>query len=434
MAIPALFRNSLVYMLGNVANGLVPFLLLPVLTRYLTPTELGMVVSYQLLFSICVALSTLSLQGAVSVEYFKRGSEQVSSFVAACMAIVLVAGIAVVIGIGALSLSPWLDFLSLAPGWLVWCAASAALSGGASLLLVLWQSSEKPVPYVIFQFGQTIANASLSLALVVGLGAGADGRLAGLALPVTIFGLGAVAWLFLSRRAHGPVTHSDIRVALRFGMPLLPHALAAIFIAQGDRMILALQAGLGEAGIYAVAMQLLLPFIMVADAINRAFAPWIYRKLKEDRQVDVASGQLLLAFTYLAGAFVYLALVAFGIGIFLGENYHRASDFFYFIFPGAVSTALYYVVVNPIFFAGRTELLTAVTLTSTIVYLGIGWAAAGLLGGRGLAMTYSLVTIGQTLAVFAVSQRVHHLPFVEGARNLREHMVRLVSRWVRPSA
>jgi O-antigen/teichoic acid export membrane protein len=426
LALPAIFRNSLVYMLGNVANGLVPFLLLPILTRYLPPAELGMVVNYQLLFSICAAFSTLSLQGAVAVEFFKRGNSGTTEFLAACLMIMLVAGLIMTSGLFAINTA--FEMLSLAPAWLLWCALSAMVSGGASLLLAIWQSSDRPVPYVIFQVGQTLFNAALSLALVVGVGLGADGRLVGLALPVTLFGAGAVVWLLVSGRARGPVIQQDVRLALRFGLPLLPHALASIFVAQGDRLVLTLQAGLAEAGIYAVAMQLLLPFIMVADAINRAVAPWIYRKLTQNLDDHVAAAQMALSITYLAGGAAYLLLAHFGIGLFLGDRYLGAMDYFYILLPGTLSAAVYYAVVNPIFYAGRTELLTAVTLTSTILYLALGWWAAGMWGGRGLAVSYAAINILQTLAVFGVAQHVRPLSFAGGARSFAAGIVRVGSR------
>ena len=42
-----LLRNSTIYLTSNILNALVPFLLLPVLTRYLTPDEYGQIAMFQ---------------------------------------------------------------------------------------------------------------------------------------------------------------------------------------------------------------------------------------------------------------------------------------------------------------------------------------------------------------------------------------------------
>jgi O-antigen/teichoic acid export membrane protein len=415
----------MIYLLGNISNGIVPFLLLPVLTRYLTPAELGMVVSYQLLFSLCAALSTLNLNGAVSVEYFKGGTDRLGAFVASCLAIMLVGGLLVTSAVVMLASS--LAVFELSRSWLFWCAISAALSGSSAIVLVIWQSAERPLPYIVFQFGQTFLNALMSVALVVYVGSGADGRLVGLAVPIILFGLASLFWLLVSEQGRGPISSEQLRKALRFGLPLLPHTLAAIGIAQGDRLILAWRIGLDEAGIYAVSMQLMLPLVMLADAINRAFAPWLFRQLNLGHNVDVAMGQYALIAIYICGAAAYLCVLYVGIEYFLGSGYKAAIDLVYYILPGTVGVCIYYAVVNPIFYAGRTELLTGVTVTGAFVYLVAGWFAAGQWGGQGLAVVYSIVCLFQSAAIFLLAQRVHRLPLAEGWQQLGGRLSQLLS-------
>ena len=64
-----LLRSGAIYGLANVMAAGVPFLLLPVLTRALSPAEYGEVVSFFMLVSVSAALAGLSLHGAVGVRW-----------------------------------------------------------------------------------------------------------------------------------------------------------------------------------------------------------------------------------------------------------------------------------------------------------------------------------------------------------------------------
>ncbi|UNK38233.1 oligosaccharide flippase family protein [Shinella sp. H4-D48] len=421
-----LFQNSLLYLIGNIMNGLVPFLLLPILTRYLSPAELGLVVNFQLLFAVLVAFTSLNLHGSISVEYFKGHSAAFPSYVAACLVILIAAG---TIAISLLQiLAPYLDFLELSKEWIFWCAVSAIASGGSSILLVLWQAAERPLPYIAFQFAQVVANAVISVLLVVTFEAGADGRIIGLTAPVTLFGVLAVGWLILSGRAAGRVGWEDVSRALRFGLPLLPHAVAGIALAQGDRFIIGQRLGYHDAGVYSVAMQLMLPLIMVADAINRALSPWIFRRLKQRFHSHVAAVQLSFVFLCIGGSCLYVAVLSLSFDYLLGDAFHDALMYVYLLLPGAVAASVYFAVVNPLFYAGRTELLAAVTFSGALVYALAGWSIAGVYGGLGLAAVYSLVSIGQTLAVFLLSQKINKVPMAAGWKILRMNFIDLMRR------
>ena len=59
-----------IYTLANIANNAIPFLLLPVLTRVLTPEEFGIVAIFTTLVTAFGAFTGLSAHGAVNVRLF----------------------------------------------------------------------------------------------------------------------------------------------------------------------------------------------------------------------------------------------------------------------------------------------------------------------------------------------------------------------------
>jgi len=66
----SLFKASGIYTLSSIINAAIPFLLLPLLTRYLSPEEYGIVSMYALLLSITSVFTGLSVHGAINRAYF----------------------------------------------------------------------------------------------------------------------------------------------------------------------------------------------------------------------------------------------------------------------------------------------------------------------------------------------------------------------------
>ena len=67
-----LLRSSAIYGVANALSAGVPFLLLPILTRALAPSEYGVVVSFFLVVSLSTSLAGLNVHSAVSVKWFDR--------------------------------------------------------------------------------------------------------------------------------------------------------------------------------------------------------------------------------------------------------------------------------------------------------------------------------------------------------------------------
>ena len=67
-----LFRNAGIYTVGHIMNAAIPFLLMPVLTRYLSPEDYGITAMLAVLMGIYTPFVGLNMHGFVSVAYFKQ--------------------------------------------------------------------------------------------------------------------------------------------------------------------------------------------------------------------------------------------------------------------------------------------------------------------------------------------------------------------------
>lgn len=85
--------------------------------------------------------------------------------------------------------------------------------------------------------------------------------------------------------------------ALSFNIPLLAHYLSETLLNQTDRIMINAYLGTSEAGIYSVAYSAASLFTIFSSALNTAFVPWTYQKLKaKDYKAIEKVGYIVLGF------------------------------------------------------------------------------------------------------------------------------------------
>lgn len=84
-----LIRSASIYTLTNVINKAIPFLLLPILTRYLTPEDYGIVSMFGVLVSLVTPFTGLSIHGAIARMYYEIDSVDIKAYITNCLLILL---------------------------------------------------------------------------------------------------------------------------------------------------------------------------------------------------------------------------------------------------------------------------------------------------------------------------------------------------------
>ena len=65
-----------IYLFSNILNAVVPFILLPILTRYLTPEEYGEVAIFQTLLGLLGAFVGMTFVGAANRKFYDSNLEK----------------------------------------------------------------------------------------------------------------------------------------------------------------------------------------------------------------------------------------------------------------------------------------------------------------------------------------------------------------------
>ncbi|HEX6590867.1 MAG TPA: oligosaccharide flippase family protein [Moraxellaceae bacterium] len=412
-----LASSSATYLLANLLSAAVPFLLLPILTRHMTPAEYGEVALFQSLVAGLGAFVGLSVQGAANRKYYDCPDDpaEIRDFISACLQILL--------GTSALAALLLLVFrvpvaaaLGLDAQWFGGAILVSLSTFLAGLRLGQWQVRQQAQRYAVFQVAQAAAAFVTAIIAVVLLQEGVAGRLQALIATAVIFA--GLALLSLRREGLlGLRWRPDLlREALAFGLPLVPHIAGIFLLGMADRFLIGRELGAGPVGIYMVAAQVAMVLALLADAINKAYVPWLFERLKRD---DAAEKHDIVrkSWQYFAVALLLAAAMALLgpclLPVLAGPGYAAAGALIGWLALGQAFGGMYLMVTNYVFFSKRTGGLSLVTIGSGAVNILLILVLIPPLGLAGVAIAYAFSMGLRFLLTWRLAQHCHPMPWWE---------------------
>tara|TARA_R110002051_G_scaffold116772_1_gene190332 strand:+ start:21019 stop:22200 length:1182 start_codon:yes stop_codon:yes gene_type:complete len=390
-------------------------MLLPILTRYLEPSEYGEVAVFQVWVSLISAICGLSVHGAASRKFYDYDDpdSQMAPFIGSCLLILILSSL--VLFFFVFSVADWFsEVIGLSKVWLLVGLPFAFFSFLIQLRLGQWQVRKQPLKYGGFQISRSVLEMLLSLLLVVGLGLGVLGRLGGLSATVFVFGVLAVFLLYRDGLLSWSWRPDLMKEALSFGVPLIPHMIGGFLLLTIDRAVIGYKLGLESAGFYMVAAQLAMVLGILLDSVNKAFIPWLFERLKRDSD---AEKRAVVKFTYAYGAFLlFCVVVAQVIGdkvlvIVAGEAYEQSGPLVVWLVLAQALKGMYFMVTNYIFYAKRTSVIAKITILSGLVNLGLLYFMIDQFGIVGAAWAACISMFLQFAMTWKAAQALQPMPW-----------------------
>lgn len=412
-----LFSGSAIYLLSNVLSAAMPFVLLPILTRYLSPEEYGQVAMFQTLIAALAAFIGVNVHGAAIRKYYDEDITEkgLREYIGACLMILLVSSMVVfwVLFFFKGSLAQW---LGLEERWVLWAVVVSVAGFVINLRLGQWQARRAVLQYGALQVSSSLANMLLSLLLVIVLLKGVEGRISAQLWVFLFFAIVSLCLLLKDGLLALSWRPDLLSEAFRFGVPLIPHVAGLFLLNAVDRVVINAELGLEKAGIYMVAVQLAAVMGVFFDAINKAYVPWLFERL--GRNVLVEKQQIVL-WTYRYFLVVLVAAVlAFVFGRFFvvliaGEQYAEAGSVVGWLALGQAFHGMYLMVTNYIFYSKKTGLLSVSTISTGILNIGLLVVLVDMFGLVGAGMAYAISLALRFLFTWRVAQIRHPMPWFD---------------------
>jgi len=418
----SLLKNSSIYTITNVLNSSIPFLLIPVLTRYLAPDEYGVANMFVVLYSFYAPFVGLSVHGLVQVKYFKRESVDLPVFIANAIYLLIVSSVCCFI-ITFLFSHKISTIAGFPENWLYVVIVFSFLQFIYMTVLRLIQSQQKPFHYGIYQISITIINFTLSLVFVVLWRMGWEGRVMGQFLAMVISAVYAIYFLLKNNLLRLKYNKVYFIEALKYGLPLIPHSFGAIVISMADRFFIVKYCGMAANGIYSLGFQISLVIMYLQDAFNNAFVPYLMSNLKRN-SFEIKRKIVRYTYLYFIGILVITVLFYYAVSIFfpyfVGDKYNDSLPFVIWISLGFAFNGMYKMVVNYIFFEEKTKYLAYITFTTAILNIVLDYLLISnpSIGMKGAAYANCLSWFVCFVLTWIVSNKVYKMPWFSAFKRI----------------
>ena len=408
-------KNSSIYVFSSIASAAIPFILLPILTRYLTPAEYGQIAMFTIFTSALAAIIGLSVHGAANRRYFDESvnTTELARFNGNCLFILLVS---TSIALFLLLFIDYLlaDYLGIPTLWVYLGILSVFCSFILNIRLGQWQIRGKAKRYGILQISNALVVLLFSLLFVISMKLGPDGRIYGIVSTSLIIAVLSYYTLRNDQLILFKYNREDINYALSFGVPLIPHVLGGFLLLSVDRLVINKELGLEMTGIYMVAINLGSALNIIFNSINKAYSPWLFAQLKEGKQcikrVIVKKTYLYFVFLVLMAALSFLIAPPI-LKLIVGEKFHQAADVLPLIITGQIFIGMYFMVTNYIFYIKKTKYLSYVTISSGAINVVLLLLLIPHYGINGAALAFLIANFWQFLWTWIISAKLYDMPW-----------------------
>lgn len=273
------------YTVVAVLARLLPFLLLPILTRNMTPAEFG---KGALFISTCSLLVPLvGLRGDAVIVKLAANAGAASgadSSIAFLVPLVVSLVALAMLGAGAWAGVDARNWLGFSAAWIVLAVVTAVLWNYALFYNAVLQTNNKIKTFALVQMAHAAGTFALTAFLVLGPLPDARGRNVGYAVPTLCIGAVCVWQLTRSFEFRMRPTPTAAANFLAIAFPVLSATFATIAAGTIDRFAVSAHHGLDAVGVYALGVTIGSVMAVVVEAVDLAWVPYVARAATDTAQ------------------------------------------------------------------------------------------------------------------------------------------------------
>lgn len=409
-------KNFSIYGLLTFLQRAIGFILLPLYTIYLTPNDYGITTVVAAISGVLVVFYSWALEGAITRFYYEYKDDTVKIKEFWGTVIIFVMGNSIVIT-GILFIFRNSVFSRLAKGidffpYLLMALISLTVSSIYKMYQTSLQAKQMGKVFAQNNLLNLFTRVGLTVLFVIGFKLQAFGvLLASVITDILLFGY-AVAF-FIPQVKFTFKLHY-IKQALSYSLPLVPHLLSGWVLSMIDRLFVNNLKSTKDAGIYNIGFQFGNIVNILAMAVNQAYVPWFFEKMKqgEDGKKEVIqfANYAVLAYGYIA-----MTLSLFGkdiLRIMVSEHFRIGWMIIPILSFAFVFNGIYYFFVNPLFYNKKgTRYIPVGTFLSAVLNIILNIYLVPGYGNMGASLATLISMFLASVFILILSQKIEKVNF-----------------------
>lgn len=415
--IPKLVTRVGTFTFFNILNAAIPFLLLPILTNFLSPSDYGIIDLFNNAGFILAPVIGFSITKAIDRYYFEQEEIKLKLFISTTVLSHFKYGVLFIIFALIITFAFKAIFISfdLPVNLLFYSFVYAFLSQTSEIILILWRVTYKTIHYGVFRVFKTFLDLGISIFLIVNLNYGWEGRILPQLLIAFIFA--GVSIFYLRKEGYFVNLQTDKRykkIALKFSTPLIFHSMSGFLIGFSDRFFIFFLLDLKNLGVYSVAYQIGMVLSLFQNSFNQAWTPYFYETLKKGVNKDKLK---IVKITY-----IYYLLLIFMVLFFyfatpliykfvIGKQFKSGIEVVGWVLLGYAFNGMYKMMVNYLFYLKETKRIALFTLITALTNGILNYFLIKSRGIEGAAIATTLSFLLLFIIVLIYSRKKYPMPW-----------------------
>lgn len=351
-------------MIGSTLQQSISIITTPIFTRILSQNDYGITNVYLSWYGILSVIITLSLTAGVYYNAMLDFKDEIDEFTSS-MLILTTLSTCIFFIIYIIFQSQITNLLNL-PTVLIYTMFLAILLNSA---MGFWMAQQrfnyKYKLSVTISIFITIFGALFSYLIVTNMtGNKAVGKIIGGFIFTAIVSL--IMYINIILKGKTAFNYKYWKYALAFNIPLIPHYLSNIVLAQSDRILISKMVGNAEAGLYGVAYSAASVISIVWTSINASWIPWTYKKMRDKQYEDIKKlTNYIVVFCQIA-CVGFVSLAPEIIRVLAAPSYYNAIWVVPPVVLGVYFTFLYTLFANIEFYYKKTKFIMFASIIAAL--------------------------------------------------------------------
>lgn len=410
-----LFSNSMIYIISLLFNKGLSFVLLPILTFYLTKEDygvLGFVTAMSTITSIYIGFfpSVFLLS-----KYAQYGKERISEYTHHILLLTISTFFLVLLilfGLKDFILPADIENKTLL---IVVISFYALFTVFFNFLDTLFQVEKNAIKFAILQTFQSVSALGLGLLLIIEFSYGWEGKYyAELTILFFIF-LFTIYYIIKNKYYKFNTNIKKLKEITVFLFPITFTVLGLYIMGTIDRIFVADMLGLEAAGIYNVALIMAIIINMVYDSINKAFNPILYESYS-DRSGQSKRKIVKIIYSYSITCIIvfvgYIFFLPYVFHLMINDKFDDALVLIPILALGFTFEGLRKGLESQLVFNNKVKSLAIATLIASLTNIILNYFLIKLYGINGAAYATAIAFFVLYILTFILFSKNNNLPWL----------------------
>lgn len=323
--IPIEVKSATVYTFSTLFSRGLAIITVPIFTRLMTTSQIGIVNLYNSWYSMISAIATLSLTSGgyvVALREYESNRDGYQSSVLSLTSLISL----LLVGVYLVNPSLWSKLLGLPSGLIILMLIGFLFAPARDFWLARQRYEYKYKLPGFVMMGSALIASLLSILTVIKLSAVdenlvAEGRL--YSNYLIIYGVSAVIWFCTMLKGKTFFNKEYWKLSLSLSLPLVWYSVASQILTVSDRMMISQMVGNSAVGIYSTLYTVSSLSLLVWQAVHSSFVPYIFRNIENGVcGIKRVSSQLMTFYAAVAVLMTFLAPEI--VRILATEEYYEA--------------------------------------------------------------------------------------------------------------